>query len=217
MTENRSVESKATPMTPRRLLKLLGNAKSAQGFLEAHRVYLTTGEVAPITSPILAMVDARHVMPTPALAEIQAAVWVHIMAKDLSKAEASLVKSDGEEKEPPPFEARILDEVGNVQFRTTDSGEEKELIAGFKMPQDAERWCNRQLDAGAPGWHGEVTWFNCPEKLSDFRVRVISRDNAIQAMLRKGPGPVMHVTKVGAGGLGFGCKVKQSVAKFSRG
>jgi hypothetical protein len=213
-----STMTETKPMTPKRLLRLLGGAKSAIGFIEAHRQYLATGELAEITSPILAKVDAKLVMPTPALGEIQAVIWSHCMATDLAKAEASMLKGNGESKDPPAFEAKVLDAEGNIQFRTTESGEEKELVQGFKMPQDAERWCHRQLDAGAPGWHAEITWAHCPEKLLQFKVRRIERDTAIQAMLRKGPGPVMHVTKVGAGGgLGFGVKVKQTVAKFSRG
>lgn len=209
-------EKKPRNMTPRGFLHKLSSAKSAIGFIEAHRAYLTTGELAPITSPIVAMVDAKQVMPTPALAEIQATVWSHVMASDLEKAERSLEPK--EEKEPKAHVAMILDEVGRVQFRKTESGEMKELIADFDMPQDAERWVDRQLDAGAPDWHGEITWTKCPERLAEFKVRIVDRNTSIQRMLRKGPGPVMHTTKVGSGGgLGFGVKCKQSTAKFSRG
>jgi len=217
MTETKTEK----PMTPKRFLRLLNGAKSAIGFLAAHRDYLATGELADITSPILAKVDAKSTMPTPALQEIQAVVWAHCMAVDMAKAEASILRgatSKGSTKEPLPFEAKIVDSEGNIQFRTTESGEEKELLQTFNMPQDAERWVHRQLFNGAPGWIGKITWAHCPEKLADFKVRTIARETAIEVTLRKGPSPVMHVTKVGgSGGLGFGVKVKQTVAKFSRG
>jgi len=215
MTETKTEK----PMTPKRFLRLLNGAKSAIGFLAAHRDYLATGELADITSPILAKVEDKAIMPTPALQEIQAVVWAHCMAADMAKAEASILKSNtskGSTKELLPFEARIVDPAGNVQFRTTESGDEVELIQTFNMPQDAERWVHRQLFNGAPNWTGEVTWAHCPEKLVDFKVRKIARETAIEVTLRKGPGPVMHKTAA-SGGLTSKIKVKPTVTKFSRG
>lgn len=215
MTETKTEK----PMTAKRFLRLLGGAKSAIGFIAAHREYLVTGELADITSPIVAKVDEKAIMPTPALQEIQAVVWAHCMAVDMAKAEASILKSStssGSTKEPLPFEARIIDTAGNIQFRTTANGEEKELRQTFNMPQDAERWVHRQLFDGAPDWTGEITWALCPEKLVDFKVRKIARETAIQVTLRKGPGPVMH--KTGAtGGLSSKMKCKPFTAKFSHG
>lgn len=214
MTETK----KEKPMTPKRFLRLASGAKSAIGFLAAHREFLETGELADITSPILAKVDDKALMPTPALQEIQAVVWGHIMAEDLAKAEASLLKGSKSPstKKDLPFEARIVDEAGNVMFRVSESGKEVELIETFLMPQDAERWVHRQLFNGAPNWIGKILWAKCP--IEQFKERTISRETAMEVTLRKGPSPLMHVTKVGSsGGLGFGVKVKQTVAKFSRG
>jgi hypothetical protein len=205
---------KERKMTPKGFLRKLSTAKSAIGFIEAHRAYLTTGELAPLTSPIVHMVDSGALMPTPALTEIQSAVWSHIMLQDQSKAERFLLPK--EEKEPKAYVAQILDELGRVQFHVTDSGDMKELIADFDMPQDAERWVDRQLVDGAPNWHGSITWLLCPEKLNP--VRIVSRDESMKRLLRAPRMAVHKTVKVGtSGGLGFGVKVKQDAAKFSRG
>lgn len=207
-------ETKKRNMTPKGFIGKLRAAKSALGFIEAHREYMTTGELSPITSPILAMVESGKLMPTPALSTIQDMVWNHIMLQDQAKAEKSLLPKEG--AAPKNFIAQILDELGRVQVRTKDNGEEESLEKDFDMPQDAERWVDRRLVEGAPDWHGVITWLKCPEKLDP--VRSISREESMGRVL-KAPRMALHKTvKVGAsGGLGFGCKVKQDTAKFSRG
>lgn len=203
-------------MTPKGFLSKLSSAKSAIGFLAAHREYLTTGELATLTSPIVRMVDERQLMPTPALAEIQAVVFRHVMEADLRKAEKSLVPSIGN-KEPKAFIATIRDAEGRVQWAKTESGEDIELSKEFDMPQDAERWCDRKLFDGAPDWHGEILWTKCPEKLADFKVRQVAREDSMARILRQPGSMATRTVKVGGNGLGFGVKVRNDVSKFSHG
>jgi hypothetical protein len=206
------------PMTAKSLIRKALAAKSATAFFAAYREFLLTGELTDITSPILAKIDANELLPTPGLKQITDAVFQHILAKDLEKAKCSLTKvaKVRESKEQKPFVASIRNDDGEVMVHVTEDGEEKELIASFNFPQDAERWVDRKLFAGAPDWHGEILWTKCPDKLEPLTV--IDRVESMSRTLVSGRStPILHKTKKTTSRLGFGVKVSNHVSRFSHG
>src|SRR5271166_4917515 len=144
-------------MTPKGFLAKLSTkaANSAAGFILAHRQWLTTGELASVTSPILAKLDTKELLPTPALKELGQAVMNHIIVQDQRRAEASMegAQQSGTTK---PWVATIYDSKGLICTKLNSDGEEEELVKGFDHPQEADRWVDRRLYDGASDWHGEV-------------------------------------------------------------
>lgn len=203
-------------MTVKGFLNKLSGARSAIAFIEAHRQYLTIGELAPITSPIVAKVDRREVMATPALNEIQQAVFAHMMAEDLSKAEASLLKSNEPTKEPKPYEARLCDENGNTMYRQDPKGEWVEITSSHDLGQRAEGWADRTLvEHGEPRSYVEIVWTKCPDKLPGLKVRRIERDGAMSRELAPKGGTTGGRT--GGGDGAWRMKAVQTKAHFSKG
>ena len=202
-------------MTPNGFVSKLTSAKSALGFLAAHREYMTTGEIAPIVSPILAKVDSGALMPTPALQEIKDAVWASIQAAAVAKAEGSLIKSESEGGIEKPYLASIRDELGRLQYRTKDDGEEVPLEKGFDMPQDADRWIDRMLVASSPDCHGERFWANAPGE--DQRLVMTHRDDAMYRTYRPGRSADCKGGAKSAGKLSWGVKCEQTRSYFSKG
>lgn len=188
-------------------------AASASGFLAAYREYLLTGEVAYATADIVAKVDSKELMPTPALDEIKRVVLAHVLEIDRIKAEEAIERANNPQSNSnKPFEARILDAAAgsSVCTRIKEDGTSEKLIKKFDKPQDAERWVDRRLFDGAPSWYGVVT-----HRSAEWDV--IERDTSIGRILKRPQGLVTKSNKFGSGGLGFGVKVHEKPVKFSRG
>lgn len=197
-------------------------ALSAAGFLESYRDYLLTGEVAYVTKPIIEKLESGQIMPTPALGEVKAAVLAHILEVERIKAEEALEKKTAKTEKPgrvakkAPFEACIYDaSTGKIATRIKDNGEVEDLIKGFDLPQQAERWCDRRLFEGCPSWYGTVT--HVTAKFPEHAKDIINRDDSIARILSKGRGPVTKSPKFGGGSLSWGVKARESIAKFSKG
>lgn len=184
-------------------------ANSAIAFLAQYREYLTTGEVADKTSPIVAKVDAGELLPTPALREIQFAVMTHIIEADTAKMEQS-VQHQGKTGTRKPWRTTIFDAAGNVQVRDKEDGDEEDLIKGFDLGQEADRWADRRLFDGAEGWYALVEHTIIPNVSSR-----IERGDAIARILKKPKGPTVHVKGKSTKTLGFGVKAKQTRVTFS--
>lgn len=186
-------------------------ANSAIAFLTQYREYLTTGEVASKTSPIVAKVDAGELMPTPALREIQFAVMAHIIEADTAKMEQSqdTAQRTGTRK---PWRATVFDAAGNVQVRVKEDGDEEELIKGFDLSQRASEWADRRLFDGAEGWYALVEHTTIANVVSR-----IERGDAIARILKKPKGPTVQVKGRSTKALGFGVKAKETRVTFSRG
>src|SRR5277367_643076 len=131
-------------------------ANSAGAFLAQYREWLTTGELADMASPILRKMDDKELMPTPALKLIAHAVMAHIIAVDQNKAEVAIEKA-AEPSKPKPWMAQIQNAEGEVCTKLNTDGEEEELVKGFEHPQEADRWVDRRLFEGKPGWYGVVS------------------------------------------------------------
>lgn len=204
-------DKKERKMTPKGFLHKTTTkaAHSAIAFLAQYREYLTTGEIADKTSPILARVDAGELLPTPALKEIQYAVMTHIIEADTAKAEA--VVEPGKTGTRKPWRTTIYDAAGVVQTRINAKGEEEDLIKGFDLSSDADRWADRRLFEGTHGWYAMVEHTVIPNIASR-----IERGDSMARLLRKPKGPTVAVKGKSTKTLGFGVKAKQTRVTFSR-
>lgn len=208
-----SESKKERKMTPKGFLHKTTTkaANSAIAFLAQYREFLTTGELADRTSPILAKVDAGELLPTPALKEIQYAVMTHIIEADTRKAE-KVVEPGASGGTRKPWRTTVYNAEGVVQTRTNTKGEEEDLIKGFDLGQDADRWADRRLFEGTHGWYAIVEH----TVLANISTR-IERGDAMARILKQPKGPTVQVRGKSTKTLGFGVKAKESRASFSRG
>jgi hypothetical protein len=184
-------------------------AASAKGFIEAYREYLTKGEVAGVTAPIVAKLDRGEILPTPALEEIKDMVFAHIMQANAELAQKSLERS--QDTGPSlPFEAMIVDPSGKVMSRIKDDGSVEPLEKEFDLPQNAERWIDRRLFDGAVNWTGIILH-------NGKKYDVICRDDSIARILKQPKGSVCRTQAKSTSKLGWGTKCKEKAVKFSRG
>lgn len=193
-------------------------AKSAEGFIAAHRAWLETGELAQFTSPILAKLDAKEVYPTPALQAITAVVLGHMLAENVAKAEASLVEGPGRVSEKA-WTATIFNASGEIMtHKNGNTGEEKDLVQNFDSSSDADRWCDRRLFDGASDWFGTVVSNKMHGKDGQPISTVILRQDAIARILAQPKGPACRKTGGSTGKLSFGMKAAVTTrASFSHG
>jgi len=206
-------------MSPRGFLAKSNSkaAYAAKGFLDAHREYLTTGEVGYRTSEIIARVDEGSVMPTPALDEIRQAVLAHILEVDRIKGEEALEAANDPKtpkaakegskpkKAKKPFTACIRDGSGSVLI--DHKGDE--VKQSFDLPQRASEWCDRRLFEQSSDCFGEIS-------CRDNHYEYVDRDQSLARILKTPKGAVQKHVK-GSSSLSFGMKCKNDVAKFSRG
>ena len=208
-------------MTPKMFLFKSGTkaANSALAFLQTHRDFLVTGELASVTSPILAKIDAGQTMPTPGLEEIRAAVLSHHLLVECQKAEAKLLASNdpsshGEtsSRTSKTWEVTCYDSRGNICTRVNTKGETVDISESFPLQQRASEWADRRLVHNcASDCFATIT--HIPSGLE----AVIMRGNAM-ARLFKAPTPgVFKKLGKGDGKLSFGVKAHQSRATFSHG
>jgi hypothetical protein len=188
-------------------------ANSALGFIQAHREFLTTGEVSIVTSPIIARLDSGELLPTPAKHEIAAAVMGHIIAIDQAKMEEAIERAS-EPKAQKTWMARILDAKGELVYvngaRLEGGGYEQiALEQSFEHAQRADGWVDRRLFEGAPDWYGEVEGLGTHVH--------VERADSIARILKQPKGPAIHQRAVTTKTLGFGVKVHQTRVSFSRG
>ena len=184
-------------------------AGSALAFLASYREYLLTSEVAAVTSPIIARLDAGTVMPTPALEEVKNAVFAHMLAADTLKAEASIEREQAPRKTKPHV-GMIYDETGAIAVRMTEDGPE-DLIKSFDLPQDCLRWCIRRLIEAAPRSYATM------DHVKTAQQETVTRDDAFAIEFKSKKGPVMKPQSKTTSKLSFGVKVSEDRASFSRG
>lgn len=208
-------------------------AGSATGFLQAHRTWLETGEVASITSPILTRMDTGELHPTPALDEIRIAVYNHMLAMTMRQGEEAMVRravdaalkskdakqasaASKEPRQPKAYVATIYTADGEIATRVTVQDDEELLQKEFNTPQEADRWTDRRLVTGESDWYGEVSHTKMLTRTGEPITMRIDRKDAIGRTFRSKSGAAMRVSKA-AGKLSFGCRVKNHVSKFSHG
>jgi len=203
-------ETKERKMTPKGFLHKTTTkaANSAIAFLAQYRAFLTTGELAERTSPIIAKVDAGELLPTPALKEIQYAVMTHIIEADTAKVDQAAVAGPRQTKKP--WRASIYDAAGVLQTRINTKGEEEDLVKGFDLGQEADRWADRRLFEGTHGWYAVVEHTIIP----NISTRV-ERGDSMARILKQPKGPAIHQKGKSTKTLGFGVKAKQTRVTFS--
>jgi hypothetical protein len=212
-------------------------AASAAAFLAQHRAWLETGELAKVTSPILAKVDSKDLMPTPALEEIKVVVLNHMIASEIRKGEEQMAAREaGPQSTPKNWIATIYTAKGEVATRTkvweenvevvnaqgertikkVQKSEVEDLEESFDLSQEADRWTDRKLVEGATDCFGVITHATMTIKGEPFSTTV-TRNDAMARVLRVGKGPVMKPQAKGTGKLSFGVKVHNDRSRFSGG
>lgn len=205
-------DTKERKMTPKGFLHKTTTkaANSAIAFLAQYRSFLTTGELAERVSPIIAKVDAGELLPTPALKEIQYAVMTHIIESDVAKAD-KVAEPGAKGQTRKAWRTTIYDAAGVVQTRINPKGEEEDLIKGFDLGQDADRWADRRLFEGTHGWYAIVEH----TVIANVASR-IERGDAMARILKQPKGPAIQQKGKSTKTLGFGVKAKQTRVTFSR-
>jgi len=195
-------------------------ANSALAFLATHREWLTTGELAATTSPILAKIDSGDLLPTPGLNVIKEVVLAHHLANEIRKGEDAMARAEEQEAgggKSKPYLATVYDkdgEIPQVYVEKEDpetgavTGEWKDLQQGFDLPQRAQGWLDRKLYDGAPDWRGEIasTYMTGSDGLP--MVEHVTRLDSMARIDHRVKGPVCHVRGVSTKSLGFGVKAK---------
>jgi len=203
-------------MTPKGFLHKANGKVSAEAFLKQHREWLLTGELAQVTSPILAKLDAKESMPTATLEQIKSAVLSHHLAVEITKAETAMEKAS-EPKTSKAYLVTIRDAEGNVCTRVNDKGETVDLRQSFDLGSDAEGWADRRLFDGFSDWFGTIEMTKMFRADGTPITNVVLRQDAIARILKVKKGSVMKSKPKSTNALGFGVKAQQSVAKFSHG
>lgn len=204
-------QKKTRQMSAKGLLQKANAAKSAIGFFQQHREYMLTSELASVLKPIVVKVDEGTLMPTPGLQEVAQATMNHIIASAIGKLEASVADEESSKGSNKNWVATIYDGNGNVCTRINAKGEEEDLIKGFDLSSDSQRWIDRRLFEGASDWWGEMTHSHSQVK------ETVMRADSIARLLRKKKGPSVHVSGQSTKSLGWGCHVSQKRVSFSRG
>jgi hypothetical protein len=200
------------PLTVKRFLKLASGKVSAQGFLAQHKAFLLSGELAPMTTPILSKVDLGELMPTPALEAISQAVLSHYLACQVRIAEDKIAASqEREESSVKNWMVTIFDSRGVIQTRVNDKGETVDLCESFDLCQRASEWGDRRLFEGGSDWTAVVEHVT-------LAVRTVTERGDAIARIMKQP-KACASKKVGSrdNKLSWSAKCVQSRASFSRG
>lgn len=225
-----SETKKPRAMTVKGFLHKANGNSAPLAFLAAHRAWLETGELAAVTSPILAKLDSKELLPTPAKEAIMAAVFNHQLAQDLESSKATLAhpaKVKGEKgaraaREEKPHTVVIYTAEGNVATREvldeeTGAIDVVDLIGGFDMIQDAQGWTDRRLEEN-PGCHGIITSHKLRRADGSVWTEKVERDYKHSSRMEgRTGGPVMKKRPQSTPRLGFGVKARNDRSVFSRG
>jgi hypothetical protein len=203
MTESK----KPRQMTAKMFLHRSSGKVSADAFIQAHRAFLETGKLAEVTSPILAKLDSKAIMPTPALEEIRGVVFTHTLRAAIETDEAKMAEAQANPAKAKPWMATILDSEGN---------EIEGMSSSFDDASSADRWVDRRLFDGASDWHGMVTHATITIKGEPFTT-IIQRADSIARIMKRPTSSVLKTKSKTTPKLGFGVSCHNDRAVFSRG
>jgi len=187
---------------------------SAAAFLAEHREFLLTGEVSQVAAPILRKLDEKALLPTPALEAITKAVYDHWQQAEIAKGEKAMNR---EPAKPKNWVVTVYDRNGRVETRVNAKGESEDLIQGFELSQDADRWADRRLVEGSPDCYAVVQHSTMTTKDGDPLATVVMRGDAIERAFRAPKGAAMRKVGGSTSALSFRPTVKNHVSKFSHG
>ena len=198
---------------------------SAAAFIAQHREWLVSGTLAPLTTPVLAKLEAGELYPTQALNELCKAVMGHMVARQIVEGETKInrepsagTSGGGGARTTKPYTATVYDEKGNMQSRMTQDSEGAEkdvdLKLGFDCHYKAQGWCDRRLDQGGPGWYALIV-DNASGRVIDRIERAASIGRLYST--RPGSGPAMKKMSKESGGLKWKMKAKGDHFHFSKG
>ena len=226
-----SEDKKVRVMTAKQFLNYSNKGKalaSASGFLQAHREWLETGELADAVLPLLDKhdddkeealavgVDTESLAKV-TLADIQQAAVDHILAAALTPKERAVRITKAKEKVakepklPKAWIVTIYNSKDEVQIRVSANGDEEEMIKGFDSSSEGDRWADRRLVFDCASDCYAVV----KHSFSSLKT-IILRNDAMYRIMRSKSGPASKRKPVNAK-LAWGAKVKQSHASFSRG
>jgi hypothetical protein len=192
-------------------------AVSAKSFLEAHRQFLLTGTLRPLTEPLLVKLDKGEALPTPTLNEVRNAVYTHMVNETITEGIKKITKSEsGEHHTNKNYIATIFDSQGNVCTRVKPDGFIEDLVKGFDDGEHAKGWVDRRLFDGCLDWYGTVVHQKITIK-GEPMMELVQRADSIARLLRKKKTPAIHEKSKSTPSLGFGVRAKQDRASFSRG
>lgn len=184
-------------ISPKMFLSYVSRTKqSADGFLTAYEKFLTTGELADKTSPILSQVRRKDISAEIGLKTINNICTMHVLKQDELSAEKAILGGGlaAEPRSSKPISATIFTVEGEIATHMV-GGEEKPLVAHFDHPQQAERWVWNKLDNGEHDWYGET--IHSKVTLGGFPMKsVISREDALRGLKKTIKVPYMHQNKV---------------------
>jgi hypothetical protein len=189
---------------------------SAYAFLAQHSEFLSTGELAEFTNPILLAVDDKSMMPTPALERITEIVLKHHLAAEVKAAELAMAKADAPSL-AKNYQATIYNAKGEIQSGKDPEGKFKKLQMSFELSARAEGWADRRLFDGASDWYAIVTSTKMFRANGEPFSQVIMRVDSIARILKGSKGPAMKRKKQSSTKLGWGVKVRNDHCNFSRG
>ena len=208
-----SNDKKTRVMTIKGFLHKSGGKVSATAFLQAHREFLLTGELAAITAPILSRIDAGCTLPTPGLDEVRHAVLSHHLLSESLKAEAALLQQGQEASATvKTWEVTCYDAKGNILTRVNAKGQTVEVQESFALQQRASEWCDRRLVHDCDG-----TSFGVIVHIPTGLEAVVMRGDAFARVFPKTASAATKKMGKGDGKLSFGVKAHQSRATFSHG
>lgn len=204
-------------------------AASASAFLAQYREWLTTGEVAIATMPILTKLDQDKAAALAAKQDTESlakasldliinAVHTHMLMVEIRKGEEAMARREaGPQSKPKNWIATIYDAKGNVATRINPKGEVEELTKSFDLGQEADRWADRRLVEGEPDCIAVVQHATILNRHGEPLSTTILRGDAMARAFAATKGPVMRKTGGTTSSLSFRPKAHNDVSKFSHG
>lgn len=220
-------EKKKQAMTARRFAKAnLSGRITAEAFLQAHREFLNSHS---FLQPILKSYDEKELLPTATFEKCKSALFDHVIATDLKKAEEHLAKAQARSTKiirrtkgtPTPekgYTITVMVKVhgtkGEVEVGTYTNNKGEEVPAVFNAPDygSAERKADRVLFNLSHSLYANIENNAGPKICS-----VVHRSDAIARVLRNKKGAVSKVRGKTTSSLSFGVKVHNDHASFSGG
>lgn len=220
-------EEKKQKMSAKRFVKAkLSGRITAEGFLEAHRGFLNSHS---FLQPILKSYDEKELMPTATLEKCKAALFDHVVASEIKKAEEQIAKAQSRatiiirkpKGEPAPAKGYTItvmvkvygtkggEEIGTY---TNSKGEEVPTLFETLDYGSAERKADRVLFSLSHSLYAIIENNAGPPVCTK-----VLRADAIARILRNKKGAVSKVRGKTTNSLSFGVRARNDHSSFSRG